>query len=76
LFDMLGNVFEWCQDRSGRHQPMRAEPSIDEILDDAPRLLRGGSFSNPPTFARSAFRNGDAPATAYTNFGFRPARTY
>jgi eukaryotic-like serine/threonine-protein kinase len=76
LFDMLGNVFEWCQDRSGRNQPIRAEPSIDDVIDDAPRLLRGGSFSNPPTFARSAFRNGDAPATGYTNFGFRPARTY
>jgi formylglycine-generating enzyme required for sulfatase activity len=76
LFDMLGNVFEWCQDRSASYQPMRSEKVIDEIIDDATRVLRGGSFSNPPTFARSAFRNADAPATRYSNFGFRPARTY
>jgi formylglycine-generating enzyme required for sulfatase activity len=76
LFDMLGNVVEWCKDRSGSYQPGKAEPSIDDIIDDSPRLLRGGSFTYMPAYVRSAIRNWYAPASRNFGFGFRPARTY
>jgi formylglycine-generating enzyme required for sulfatase activity len=75
LFDMLGNVFEWCQDReSGK--PGGKEPSTDDIIDDSPRLVRGGGFNDRPAYVRSAFRRWLAPALRYANYGFRPARTY
>ncbi len=45
LFDMLGNVHEWCQDRYGS-EPDRKEANLDAIIDASPRLLRGGAFSN------------------------------
>jgi formylglycine-generating enzyme required for sulfatase activity len=77
LYDMLGNVFEWCQERQTNYQPGRVESSSDDIIDDIHRLLRGGSFTGRPAGVRSAYRNGDAPSrrNAY-NVGFRPARTY
>ena len=76
LFDMLGNVYEWCQDRYGQ-EPRNKESAIDEVVDDVPRLLRGGSFIYPPTIIRSAVRSRDAPSIQGTILsGFRPARTY
>jgi formylglycine-generating enzyme required for sulfatase activity len=75
LFDMLGNVYEWCQERATAYQPGRAESSSYEIVDDAPRLLRGGAFANQPTVVRSAFRSRYAPANPYFVSGFRLART-
>ncbi len=54
LFDMLGNVFEWCQDRMNALRPgkeglysdiINISESINEIN---PRLLRGGAFINRP----------------------------
>ena len=50
LFDMLGNVYEWCQDRQADYQPGGIVPVNDSInvslvLDSAPRLLRGGAFN-------------------------------
>jgi formylglycine-generating enzyme required for sulfatase activity len=76
LFDMLGNVFEWCQDRSGSYQPGKADPTMDDIIDDTPRLLRGGSFVNQPAYVRSALRIGYAPASRNFYVGFRLAGTY
>jgi formylglycine-generating enzyme required for sulfatase activity len=75
LFDILGNVYEWCQDRSGS-EPRGKDSSIHDIIDDSPCLLRGGSFSGLPAVVRSANRFWIAPALRYTANGFRPARTY
>jgi formylglycine-generating enzyme required for sulfatase activity len=76
LFDMLGNVYEWCQERYTNYQPGNADPSIDDIIDDIPRLLGGGAFPVPPDFVRSAFRLGRAPSSRRVDYGFRPARTF
>jgi formylglycine-generating enzyme required for sulfatase activity len=76
LYDPLGNVYEWCQDRYGSYQLGRTEPSRDDIIDDAPRRLRGGAFSHLPAFVRSAYRDGDTPSNRISNLGFRIARTY
>jgi formylglycine-generating enzyme required for sulfatase activity len=76
LFDMLGNVFEWCQERALGYQPERMESVSAEIIDESPRLFRGGAFGVRPAFVRSAFRDRLAPATQYVYNGFRLARTY
>jgi eukaryotic-like serine/threonine-protein kinase len=77
LFDMLGNAYEWCQERYESYQH-RMKGSIDtDIIDlDSPRSLRGCTFLSLPTFIRSARRNEDAPSYRNYDVGFRPARTY
>ena len=61
LFDTLGNVYEWCQERATSDQPGRAASPMSDIIDDTPRLLRGGAFTYPPAYVRSAFRAWFAP---------------
>ncbi len=82
LFDMMGNVFEWCQDRPNAFKPWRNGIFDDSIIittyvnDKNLRLLRGGSFSNSPSFVRSASRDWNAPSLRNAYIGFRPSRTY
>jgi formylglycine-generating enzyme required for sulfatase activity len=75
LFDMQGNVFEWCQDRYS-DKPGGKKPSNDDIIDDDVRVLRGGSFYYRPALLRSAFRFRLEPANRLGGSGFRLAMTY
>ena len=82
LFDMLGNMYEWCQDSWNASKPAKKgiyNDSInisESIVEKNPRLLRGGTFNDRPALVRSAYRSGDAPSYRDTNIGFRPSRTY
>ncbi len=81
LFDMLGNVSEWCQERPLLYRPDQAGTMVDNInrqedVDMNPRILRGGAFSYQPANVRSADRTRNAPTNRNVNNGFRPARTY
>jgi formylglycine-generating enzyme required for sulfatase activity len=76
LFDTLGNVREWCQERSMSHQPGRAASPTSDTIDDAPRLVRGGASLYPPAYVRSAHRSWQPPSHLSTESGFRVARTY
>jgi formylglycine-generating enzyme required for sulfatase activity len=77
LFDMLGNVIEWVQDREALSPTLNDNINKSEYVEDrATRLLRGGSFNYPPALVRSALRVKSAPANRSTAYGFRPARTY
>ena len=72
LYDMHGNVWEWCgdywhSDYEGAPEDGSAWVSEDK---DANRL-RGGSWYLGPRNCRSAVRNFDAPVDRYYNFGFR-----
>ncbi len=80
LFDMLGNVYEWCQDRN---EPYRfAEKGIykdlviDEVIKDGQsRRYRGGAFAASAGEARSASRGAEIPSYYGFMIGFRVART-
>jgi len=76
-FDMLGNVYEWCQERQHDYKPGIVDSSSDHILCiRSPRLLRGGAFDNRPAGVRSAYRYWSAPTNRGIYLGFRLARTY
>jgi eukaryotic-like serine/threonine-protein kinase len=81
LFDMLGNVYEWCQGAYEAYQPDEQVTLSDAISLLTYRgskgfcVLRGGNFASRPAFIRSAFRGRDAPSSSDDVFGFRLART-
>ena len=75
LYDMHGNVWEWCQDHwhSGYESaPIDGsawlENDVDENVD---RTIRGGSYVNSPQSCRSAIRNTGAPVNRNNTVGFR-----
>jgi len=77
LFDMLGNVYEWCQERSGNYQPGKEGSIIDHItiiesVNGHVRLVRGGAFYSHPADVRSAYRTGQLPSNRNAGKGFRP----
>ncbi|MEQ8786442.1 MAG: bifunctional serine/threonine-protein kinase/formylglycine-generating enzyme family protein [Pirellulaceae bacterium] len=74
LFDMHGNVFEWCSDWLGPY-PSRAVVDPQGIGDGtARRVWRGGAFFVSPMFARSAYRTGYPATFRDNNYGFRIVR--
>jgi len=80
LFDVLGNVSEWCMDEPRKY----SEQAYNDVeatdvgrLVDAERLRaqRGGAFQYVPEMVTSAARDRADPDYAYFSLGFRVART-
>jgi formylglycine-generating enzyme required for sulfatase activity len=70
LHDMHGNVFQWCQDWYGNYPKKDAvDPTGPEKGDF--RVLRGNSWTLPPEFCRSAYRNWNLPGNSYSSYGLR-----
>jgi formylglycine-generating enzyme required for sulfatase activity len=81
LFDVLGNLWEWCLDDGKSYRPnFGGLPAVDnEELDAVSErvrlILRGGAYNSPEAYTRSSSRIGYSPDNQLSSLGFRVART-
>jgi len=78
LYDMAGNVYEWCWDYSDIDY-YGSSPATDprggtSASASGRRVLRGGSWSSSSNNLRCAYRGNSNPVSESSNIGFRSAR--
>ena len=72
LYDMHGNVWEWCLDWYGAY-PMGNVTNPVGTSSGLSRVLRGGGWFHPAEYCRSAMRRDREPSVRNNAIGFRLA---
>jgi formylglycine-generating enzyme required for sulfatase activity len=70
IYDMNGNVWEWCSDRYGAY-PAVPQTNPQGSSQGSYRVYRGGSWAYNASGCRVANRSGSAPSYRNLNLGFR-----
>jgi formylglycine-generating enzyme required for sulfatase activity len=65
LYDMIGNVFQWCSDE------VLGPPPGSTVSPEATRILRGGCYDEDLALCRCSARGHGAPWSRYAYTGFR-----
>jgi len=73
LFDMAGNVNEWCQD--GFKHDHGTSAVIDPYTAGSERVVKGASYYQEARYMRASWRNNAPPGFHYQAFGFRVVRS-
>ena len=75
LFDVLGNVHQWCMDQISNYETKAVEnPVVPDADGGSRRMLRGGAWGDFARCVRAAYRFGLDPGRRSRNLGFRVAR--
>jgi formylglycine-generating enzyme required for sulfatase activity len=79
LYDMHGNVWEWCEDvwhDNYNGAPDDGRAWVDISARGSYRVVRGGGWNGNAVLCRSAFRVWVTPGGRHVSLGFRLLRTY
>ncbi len=71
LYDMLGNVGEWCLDGMRSYGDGEATDPTGPMSQGTPRVVRGGAFDRGADAVRAAARDAKRPSTRSRSVGFR-----
>jgi formylglycine-generating enzyme required for sulfatase activity len=78
LYDMLGNVLQWCEDIYGVDAYVQLDKNNPENIDESmgqSRVIRGACWHDPPSATRCAMRRSGLPDNRSDDIGFRIVRS-
>jgi formylglycine-generating enzyme required for sulfatase activity len=76
IYDMSGNLWEWCEDKytEKAYDKHERKNPINDTENEKRRVYRGGSWRDFPQYARCGYRSGNYPDAYGRSIGFRLVR--